>query len=1123
MNFEQLIWRTDEPLMNLSMTRGSSMGRAEFRSQNYYNQDYFERMQYFDTTHPLVSLRKAAQSYGTDHFPLDVYASYISKSLANTRSQIIELAKLGFVVYDSDSEWITVQPRLYTFLHAAAKLTDFDVIDLRSIVNAPMKNATMDVSNYDLNIYGVEHFMVSDSQKVIITPNEQKLTLRKNRSIDINGRIDAGQIELYGDSLHFDYDTFRISLHRVDSLIFYVPSEEKDAFGKPVLKKVKNMLQKLTGDIRIDQPDNKSGRFSLKEYPILNSDSSSFVYYGSSDIKQGAYGNDQFYFEVDPFVMDSIDNFSKEQLQLSGRFASADIFDDMRQVLSVQPDYSLGFILETGDSAISAYGDAKLSAQIKLSSKGLEASGVLDYLTASIHADDIHIYPDSLNVPKAKEFTIKKQIEGTEFPEVRSNNNKIHWEPQNDRMYIYKSEKVFDMYEDTKFDGNLVLTSNGLSGGGRIDMGIADIRSDSTVFRSESFTADTSLFRLRTTTDAPYQIVTVDSVRSVIDFASHKGQFLSVNDYALVRFPANKFEAYIDDFTWHMDSANIRIGADTLTTPLKEAVDFKYKTPGEGKGIRYYSTIPGADSLNFVAESANFDYMAGRIKAEGVKLVQSANALIFPDQGKLSVESNGLLELGGNTRIVFNDSLKQHTVHSASINITGRKNFTGSGKYDYIDETGKITEVDILNVSPGKSGLTVANASLGEEDGFMISPYYHYQGRMSLLSENEFPEFDGAAQIVQECEAMNPEWFKFRSVVNPNDVKIEVGEAPVNRQNAKIYNGLFLTTDSAHIYPAFFSKRKSYSDQPLIQAHGQLSYDKDSMIYFIATEEKLNNRDTATGNMLAFNRDVCILSGEGRISLGVNLGRIKTDAVGRVSHHMYTKETFLDILLAVDFFFDDGLASMIASKIDSFPGLSGVDLNRVRYIRGMNEWLGTDRTNNFRKEAALGKVRNFPDELKHTLLFTQLNLQWNQNRRSYRSVGKIGIGNLFGHQVNRLVDGLVEISKRPGGGDMLDIYLKMGNDWFYFGYTRELMQIISSDRSFNSRLMGMSEKQRKSDERRPGFTYTIASEDKIKQFLAQMQKDTPDNSSETDAPIINTSPVNEPNKTEEETPIIEIE
>ena len=1133
MDVEQLVWKIDEPLMNLSMTRGSATGRARFRSQNYFDQRYFESLQNIDAVHPLISISRCAKGWGSETFPVEAYARYIRRSESDARVQLIEIAKLGFVLFDSDKDEATIQPRLYEFLAAAAKRTDFDVIDLRSSVNAPAKNAMLNTNSHDLIINGIQNFMVSDSQRVIITPRNQQLVMKRDRAMDIDGRIEAGQLELYGDSLHFDYDAFKFDLYRVDSLYFFVPTGEKDAFGIPRQQRLKTAIEKLSGSILIDLPDNKSGRQSLPHFPILNSDSASYVFYGSPDIAGGAYDAETFYFQLDPFSIDSIDNFTKDALALKGKFVSADIFSDMRQTLRVMPDYSLGFIYQSGDSAINTYGNGQLQAEVRLSNKGLIASGKLDYLTASIHTDDFKFYPDSMNVPVAKEFIIRKQTEGVEFPDVKSEGNRIHWDTKKGKMFINKKDKNFVVYNhETQLDGSLLLTPEGLSGKGRVDVGTADIRSENFAFQANTFTSDTSVFRLKSVKGGPNLLVTIDSLRSEIDFNTRKGHFISTKDYAMVQLPGNKFMAYVDEMIWDMDSAKVHIGPADTSRLLKAAADFKYKDISESKGTRYYSTAREADSLNFVAPKATFDVTLGTLKAEGVNLIKTFDAIISLSDGRLTLTPEGSLERINNAEVFFNDTLGQHYVYDASLIVKGRRQYSGSGKYDYVDETGKTYVIDISAIGTDKSGKTTAKATIPAESEFMLSPYLRYRGNMTLLSDEQYPVFEGAAQIVEECETLRPDWFKFKSSVNPENIRILVDEAPVNNSNAKIYNGLFLTNDSTHIYPAFFSQRKNYSDHQLVQASGVLTYDRDSMIYYIAPESKLRNRDTI-GNLIAFNRDKCLLSGEGRISLGIDLGRIKTDVVGRITHNLNNRETSLDVMMSLNFLFDDGLAAMIAGKMGSSQTLSGVDMRRPVYIRGMNEWLGVKKNEAYRRDAMMGNVRDFPEELKKTLVFTQLRLRWNQSNRSYRSIGKIGVGNIFGYQINRMVDGMVEITKRPGG-DFMDIYLKLDDkNWFYFGYTREIMQVISSDQTFNDRLVKLPEKQRKSTEKRPGFTYMIASGDKLNQFLSHYQQletqtdqlpQTPTVIQDAAKPVTPPPPVTPPaKKEEEEVPIIEID
>ena len=282
----------------------------------------------------------------------------------------------------------------------------------------------------------------------------------------------------------------------------------------------------------------------------------------------------------------------------------------------------------------------------------------------------------------------------------------------------------------------------------------------------------------------------------------------------------------------------------------------------------------------------------------------------------------------------------------------------GFGKYDYIDETGAISIIDIPYIGTDGIGKTVANGSIPAQSDFKLSPYFRYQGGMTLSSDETYPVFEGSAQIVHECTNLQPDWFRFKTAVNPDSIYIPVDEAPLNINGNKIFNGFFINYDS--IYPAVFSMQRTPGDRQLINVSGVLTYDKDSITYFLAPESKLWNRDTI-GNLLALNRDVCLLSAEGRfLTLGVDFGSIKTDVTGRILHNLNNNETVLDVMMMFNFHLDHMLASMIANNIENQDELKGVDIQRNTFIRGMNEWLGVERSEAYRRAALLGKVENFP-------------------------------------------------------------------------------------------------------------------------------------------------------------------
>ena len=79
--------------------------------------------------------------------------------------------------------------------------------------------------------------------------------------------------------------------------------------------------------------------------------------------------------------MDSLDNFANEGLGLNGLFKSGGIFPDFEEKLSIQKDYSLGFIRKTPENGFNIYDQlANYDNEIRLSNEGLKGSGAIEFL-----------------------------------------------------------------------------------------------------------------------------------------------------------------------------------------------------------------------------------------------------------------------------------------------------------------------------------------------------------------------------------------------------------------------------------------------------------------------------------------------------------------------------------------------------------------------------------------------------------------------------------------------------------------------------------------------------------------------------------------------------------------------
>lgn len=1097
MVFDQLYWQAGKPEILFTMNRGATIGNALFQSANFFNEQQYVSIQGVDPINPLVAVRNFVQYFMSDEFPAEDFSRYMRLSMVQTRKMLLRLSAMGFLYYNTESDIAKVKPKLYDYIQASVGRIDYDVMDLKSRTDAPTPNGSLNLKTFDLTIHGIPYIALSDSQNVIISPADGSVVMKRDRSFQFNGRVQAGLLTFYGSNFFFDYNQFKINLQQVDSLSIRVTTGEKDNFGFNKLTDIKNIIQNITGELQIDDPGNKSGVKSLPEYPIFRSRENSYVYYDKPDIQKGVYHRDKFFFQIYPFTIDSLDNFSRDDMKYNGKFVSAGIFPEMDQTLVVQPDYSLGFDIQAPPVGIPIYaGKGRFHDKANLSNKGLKGAGSVDYLTSTTWSQDFNFYPDSL-ITKADRFAIAKQTAGTSYPDVEGKSLFVRWLPKQDELLALHDKEKFTMYNpQTTLAGDLCLTPEKLTGKGLMDLTTAEMSSSLFAYHANDFHADTTDFNLKSLKTEGFTVLT-KNVRADVDFSKREGILESNNDIAYTEFPDNRYISYIDKMVWHMDNHLVDLlsakpyNPEQVPQPYKDAMDTADYTL---TGARYVSVQKDQDSLSFISPKASYDYQENVIRATGVTFIRVADAMIHPFQGRLNVGRKADMFRFDSALVIAESKVRYHKIHTASVKINSRNDYKGSGWYDYIDAN-KSKETFLLSeIFVDTTVQTVAHGDIIESDHFTLSPDYAYQGKVLLFAREKHLTFQGAVMLNYSCDPLSRKWLYFNSAINPDSILIPVPSQPLDINRGNLYAGMMLNSDSIHVYSSFFMPRKNYKDEYVSTATGFLYFNKDSLTYLVGDIDKIKNPNLP-GNMIALNRGKCRFYGEGKINLNIDLGQMTMDATGKVEHLLAENQSYLDVMIAFNFPFLDNALQLAAHDFDSLPGKTHVDLGSPRFRKYLGEFVGKDRAKQILDEITLyGTIRTVPPELMKTLVLNHLHLKWNNETNSYQSVGKIGIGNIMGTEINKYVEGYVEIFKKRTG-DICDIFLKADDQtWYYFGYTREVMQAISSHKEFNTMLRSLSPEKRTSKPAKgqTGYIYMVASDTKISQFMRryrQMQEE----------------------------------
>ncbi len=1091
MDFELLKWQMGNKRMDFTMLRGSAINIAQFESLNYFSESRYYEAQGLEDIHPYVALRRFRQTYHTEEFTASQFARFIRQSMTVTKRLLIKLTYKGIVDYDFETEVCKIRPKLYNYLDAVVGKIDYDLIKLESQTNSGLNNATLDLQNLNLAINGVPMVNVSDSQNVIFYPSNAQITMKKNRDFTFGGMVEAGLFQHYGKDFRFDYDSFKIVLKNIDSLAIKVQVGVNN-WGRRKLENVNNVLEHINGEIVIDNPNNKSGVKDNPEYPIFYSTEKSYVYYDYDHIQKGKYTRDKFYFVVEEYIIDSLNDFTVEGLGYDGTLFSADIFPPIQDRLVLQDDNSLGFKRKEADGIVLYKGKGRYINDIWLSNQGLRGNGTIEYLTATAKSDDFIFYPDSTNGITTS-FVIDETKGKVEYPQIQAEKIYMHWMPYLDNLRTESIGESFVMYNGkAEYAGALDYKPDKLLGAGSVMYNNGKISSEMLDFKSRTFDSDTANLEINATETKALALKT-NNVKTHVDFDAMESKFQSNNPTERTHLPENLYYGYVQLFNWKMLEQNIQMVSEQQQPELAEVKQKSFMADKQDTivGSLFVSTHKGQDSLNWISSVADFDLNNSILKAHKVEMIKVADASVIPNEGEVQINKTAQMRTLSKARLVANNISRLHKFHDATINIRSRKKYHGDGKYYYehIPDKKQVINFDVIAVD--STGITFAKGKIKGVEDFSLSPQFAYQGLVELYAPNPLFQYNGYTKINHEC---NPElaesWIKFSSEINPDSIYIPIEDPLKDINDGFLVSGPMTATDSMYVYPAFVSPRNLYSNFPVATASDYLRFNKGSKAYEIGSKIRMFDNDT-TGNFLSLDTKSCKLYSDGEINTGANLGQVKFKTWGNSYYKTKEDELKLDLFATLNYFMPPEALKMISDTLQSLAFLEAVELKGNLYEKGLKNVLGHTAANLYLKEQNMyGGVKVMPEPLTSAFVFNKLQLKWRKKSHAWRSEGKLGIVNINGIPINKKVKGYLEIIRRRSGDEM-NLYLELTPKlWYYFNYRRGLMQMYSSYSPFNEFISNIKGSDRKLKVHRgeASYVFFLSNVRKKKKFIKRMKE-----------------------------------
>ena len=1116
----KLSWVYDAPEIMLTYNFGSSQDQryARLESMNYFDIRLFEKMQGLDKINPLQAIYEYCYKYDEYYVNEGKIATALGKTIEQVKPLILDLASYGFLNYDSESKMIRVNQKLINFVKSRSGKMDFDNLvflsdmrpkklngyseeqirkepylqklqqefDAKNDYRKGLKNfGTLNLGTLEINLEAVDMVTISEPQSTSVFPRDSRVTVKENRDFNFFGWIIAGKLEVNAEESNYIYAANKINLFKTDNTVFRVrPMREED--GKEMITMV-NQVNGISGEILVDDPTNRAGNNKkITNYPKLSSLKPSHVYYNHQSIFKGAYDSTRFYYTLDPFEMDSLDNFREAHQRFAGELTSAGIFPKFREDLKIMPDYSFGFSTKAKEGGYNFYSTtAKYDNKIILSGKGLQGAGTINFIHSTSISKAYTFLPDS--TLGFAEFTNKAVETGVQYPDIVSPDAFITFIPKNNMLKAASTPtQELNMFSrEARLKGAAIITPQGCTGFGVVTFKDANLGAKKFRFSRWDIDSDTANFNLKNNfkvDDEDPLALKTENLNAHVSFKDRLGQFRSNAGSSRVEFPVNQYLCKMDFFTWFMDKEEIELATK------EEKTDINIKTDLDLVGANFFSLHPDQDSLRFKAREARYSLREKTIYCKKVDFLEIADARIFPDSNRVTVRKKAKMDVLENSTIIANSVTKYHRFINARTEVMARRKYESQGDYPYYDADSTMTIIKMKSIRVDSTYQTVAVGKIGPKDNFRLSPQFEYNGDVRIKANVPLISFTGATRIVHNCEKFKRSWMAFDSEIDPKNIQIPVSS------NMKSLDSLSLTAgivwreskkaEEIKLYPTFLSELAEKGDQVVFTSSGLLQYNAFTSEFQIASKEKLVNR-YEKGNYIALQTGNCSLNGDGVINLGMDYGSsVSVEAVGTVNYYQETEQTVMNITAKYNLPLEDKSFEKIAEKITAIPELKPMDFASTTFEKALVEWTDRKTADRIKSEYSLdGTYKKIPSEAKAAIVLTGLKLSsYNnpamQERGLYTDVTEAAIVSIFDKPVMKYipVKAFFQQLSSSDGGDKFGLLLAVpGGAEYFLNYAMNKKDgelfIYTTDSELEADINALKPDKRKAKD----FSYEITS------------------------------------------------
>lgn len=1046
---DKLSWDLNSQEINFGIINGRSDVPAIVRSLDNFDDQEYLRVKGINQFHPVQVAAYFSLKKRMEEFSFFELAEAYKIKPEIMKSAVKRAAGKGYLEFDEHTGLVKINSKTKHAYNSNFKKEDYDNMEWYSI-SPTGQNITLQLDSNALIIRGVDREIVSKALKVYYKPDSGEVVLKENRNFTFNGEIRAGNYSIKGKNFDFNYDDFTMNLSQIDSIRFNLSN---DSTGESSERKIMGGEVENTGGMfYLNEPNNKSGRHDLPQYPILDVTKPSFVYFDDPDILGGSYDR-KVYFEIPKFKIDTLASDNPSVINVKGTFHSGGIIPDFETELIVNKDLSLGFTHQLPEEGYPVFGNeaARYYNEVKMNTNGLNGNGTFNYLTSTTDAKNVIFYQDSMVVQDAVVDVKAGETEYGDYPDAKSADARAVLMASNERYIINsKGREMVDLYNGkAQLEGAAMISKKGMFGIGDVRTQGTDSRSRNFKFSKNSFTARDAEFFIEAYDQDTFALTAHDA-RLFFDFDKNTARLEPEKEGdAVISLPLMAYKTSIPVGTWDLDN-------QTFTMVKPDYVDIE--------NSYFYSTLEDQDSLAFSGESAVYDAVASMLTVKGVPGVYVADAYITPGDSTIIIDESTLIQPLSNASIVMDAHEKYHYLNKADVDIYTRSKFDADANYVYVNsakDTMNILFEGLFQI-PAEVGkrktdsVTFSESFIEEDANFYIAPKILYQGDVAVYANQPFLNFNGEIRLdLTHSDEFN-DWLPFVYNGDPYDIQIELkDERELEEGEPMLTTGIHIDGGESQMYYTLLSSKRMDEDPDIFKVTGLLAIDAETGVFEVGSKEKLSG-ETNSGNLFSFNDSSSIVKFEGEFNLyGYMPIEISAKSYGKgrvnIDSGNYTFNTLTYLNFPIPGPALNAMGKDMSESTQYVDNLKEASESSYEVIYKLSQMIGEKAAENYNEQLYLEYIplHAVSGKFNKSILFSDLDLKWHKEEGALYSGDTIGVSSIGKNDINGRIRGYYEI-KKIYEDEIINLFIElMPGCWYYFSYDDGRLATYSSNHVYN--------------------------------------------------------------------------